>query len=209
MGSRIRRPGFLVVGVLVAGATLLSSSVLSQSQPTETQILDALRPDAARGFNRPVASRGDATSAEQRQFINGLRARSARSLTLDERETANNIAQEKPNIDLEINFEFDSAVLTPQAVSVLVTLGRALSTEEFKNTVFLVNGHADARGGAEYNQDLSDRRAEAVKRMLVQQFNLPPTTLIAIGYGKTHLKNAADPFAAENRRVQVVNTEVK
>jgi outer membrane protein OmpA-like peptidoglycan-associated protein len=209
MGSRIRRLGILAASALVAGATVSSSPVFSQSQPTESQILDSLRPDAARSFNRPGGSREGAATTERRQFINGLRARSARSLTLDERETASSIAQEKPSIDLEINFEFDSAVLTPQATSVLITLGRALSAEEFKNTVFLLNGHADAKGGVEYNQDLSERRAEAVKRLLVQQFNLPPTTLIAIGYGKTHLKNAADPFAAENRRVQVVNTEVK
>jgi outer membrane protein OmpA-like peptidoglycan-associated protein len=209
MCNRIRRSGILVAGALLAGATVSSSPVLSQSQPTESQILEALRPDAARGFNRAVGTREDAATAGQRQFINGLRTRSARSLTLEEKETASDIAREKPSIDLEINFDFDSAVLTPQAASVLVTLGRVLSTEEFKNTVFLINGHADAKGGAEYNMDLSERRAEAVKRLLVQQYNLPPTTLIAIGYGKTHLKNAADPFAAENRRVQVVNTEVK
>jgi outer membrane protein OmpA-like peptidoglycan-associated protein len=209
MGNRIRRSGILVASALVAGAMVSSPRVLSQSQPTESQILNALRPDAARSFNRPVGSHEDAATAEQRQFINRLRTRSARSLTLDERETASNIAQEKPSIDLEINFEFDSAVLTPQAVSVLATLGRALSAEEFKNTVFLLNGHADAKGGADYNQDLSERRAEAVKRLLIQQYKLPPTTLIAIGYGKTHLKNTADTFAAENRRVQVVNTEVK
>jgi outer membrane protein OmpA-like peptidoglycan-associated protein len=199
----------LVAGALVTSATISLSPAHSQSQPTESQILQALRPDAARGFNRASGTREDAATAGQRQFINGLRTRSARSLTLDERETASDITREKPSIDLEINFDFDSAVLTPQAASVLTTLGKALSAEEFKNTVFFINGHADAKGGTEYNQELSERRAEAVKRSLVQQFNLPPTTLIAIGYGKTHLKNAADPFAAENRRVQVVNTEVR
>ncbi len=75
--------------------------------------------------------------------------------------------------------------------------------------VFLINGHTDAKGSAEYNQDLSEWRAEAVKHLLVQQFGLPPTTLIAVGYGKTQLKNAAYPFAGEKRRVQIVNTEVK
>jgi outer membrane protein OmpA-like peptidoglycan-associated protein len=209
MSNRISRSKILAASALVAGATAFSSPILSQSQPTESQIRDALRPDAARSSKRSIGPREDAAIGNQSQFINSLRARSARSLTLEERETASKIARARPSIDLEINFDFDSAMLTPQAVSVLVKLGRALSAAEFKNTVFLVNGHTDAKGTPEYNQDLSERRAEAVKRLLVKQFDLSPTTLIAIGYGKTQLKNEADPFAAENRRVQVVNTEVK
>jgi outer membrane protein OmpA-like peptidoglycan-associated protein len=111
--------------------------------------------------------------------------------------------------DLEINFDYNSAVVGPQAVSVLVTLGRVLSQDEFRDTVFLINGHTDAKGGLEFNQDLSERRAEAVKQLLVKQFNLPASTLIAVGYGKAQLKHTTDPFAGENRRVQIVNTEVK
>jgi flagellar motor protein MotB len=43
--------------------------------------------------------------------------------------------------------------------------------------------------------------------ILIEEFNLPADTLIAVGYGKTQLKNTADPLAAANRRVQTVNTE--
>lgn len=72
-----------------------------------------------------------------------------------------------------------------------------------------LRSYADANGSVEYNQDLSERRAEAVKRLLVEQFGIAAGNLIAVGYGKTHLKNATHPFAGENRRVQVVNTEMK
>ena len=137
------------------------------------------------------------------------RTRSARSITIEERAKVAEIVQARPNIDLEINFDFNSATVGAQSVSVLLALGRVLSKDELKGTVFLINGHTDGKGSAEYNQDLSERRAEAVKRLLVQQFNLPATTLVAMGYGKGQLKNAADPFAGENRRVQIVNTEMK
>lgn len=40
-------------------------------------------------------------------------------------------------------------------------------------------------------------------------FRLPADTLVAVGYGKTQLKNTTNPFAAENRRVQIANTELK
>jgi flagellar motor protein MotB len=42
---------------------------------------------------------------------------------------------------------------------------------------------------------------------LIEEFRLPGDTLIAVGHGKTQFKNTTDPFAGENRRVQVVNTE--
>ena len=56
-----------------------------------------------------------------------------------------------------------------------------------------------------YNQDLSERRADAVKRFLSEKFGIEATKLISVGYGKNRLKNSSDPYAAENRRVQIVN----
>jgi outer membrane protein OmpA-like peptidoglycan-associated protein len=82
-----------------------------------------------------------------------------------------------------------------------------MSDEQLKGTVFFINGHTDAKGGADYNQTLSERRAEAVKRFLIEEFRLPADTLVGLGHGKSKLKNTADPLAGENRRVQIVNTE--
>jgi outer membrane protein OmpA-like peptidoglycan-associated protein len=74
----------------------------------------------------------------------------------------------------------------------LMALGRALTSPELK-------------GDDSYNQRLSQRRAEAVKRFLVRKFKISPKDLVTVGYGKDQLKNKDDPFAAENRRVQIVN----
>lgn len=214
MHHRIRkfRSAFLTA-IIACSAVLLAyvGPVRAAEQPTEAQILDALQSRAkTRGLGGATRSLSDPKAAEERRFIDELRNKpSTRSLTVVEREKIAVIAKEKPSIDLEINFDYNSATVSPKAVPTLVALGRALSAAELKGTVFLINGHTDAKGGAEYNQDLSERRAEAVKRLLVEQFNLPATTLISIGYGKMQLKNSADPFAGVNRRVQIVNTEVK
>ena len=84
-------------------------------------------------------------------------------------------------------------------------VGRALSSPELKNAMFLLAGHTDAKGGDGYNQLLSERRAESVKQWLVDNFKVSPDRLRAIGFGRTSLKNQHKPLAAENRRVQVVN----
>jgi len=91
----------------------------------------------------------------------------------------------------------------------LVNLGTALRSGDLKGVVFLVAGHTDAKGGDVYNQALSERRAEAVRRFLVQKFGLASENIVPIGFGNTQLKNPNDPYAGENRRVQIVNTEIK
>lgn len=207
MGYRHARG--LAAGVVVLAAVLIavgsSNPAWAQSQPTTNQIIDALKPTATTRGLSLTRSLADPKTAEERSFIDGLRTRSTRSLTIEEREKVAAIAEEKPSIDLEINFDFNSATVGPQAVPILLALGRALSNDQLKGSTFLIDGYTDAKGGVEYNQDLSERRAEAVKRLLVHQFGLPAGTLIAVGYGKTHLKDPADPYAAGNRRVQVVN----
>ena len=110
-----------------------------------------------------------------------------------------------PSIDLEVYFEYGSADIGPQALTVLSTLGRALTDPRLAGGTFLIAGHTDAKGGAQFNLRLSQARAELVRRFLVQSFGLDEQRLVAKGYGARNLKNARDPRSADNRRVQVVN----
>jgi outer membrane protein OmpA-like peptidoglycan-associated protein len=206
MSRRSYRIAGAVAGMLgVMVATVLASALaLAQTQapPSASQIFDALKP--------VIKTRGlDPKAADEKAFINSLRARKVRSITLVEREKLDEVAKTKPKIALEIGFDYNSDVVGPNAVQALINLGVALSKDELKGSVFAISGHTDGKGGDQFNQDLSERRAEAVKRLLVKQFNLADNTLIAVGYGKSRLKNTADPLAGENRRVQIVNTEVK
>jgi outer membrane protein OmpA-like peptidoglycan-associated protein len=70
-------------------------------------------------------------------------------------------------------------------------------------------GHTDAAGGESYNQDLSERRADAIKKYLVDRYNIAASDLVTVGYGKSKLKDPANPMADANRRVQVANMENK
>ena len=73
----------------------------------------------------------------------------------------------------------------------------------------MVAGHTDAAGGEEYNQNLSERRAESIKKYLVDKYGINGTDLVTVGYGKSKLKDPGQPMAEANRRVQVVNMENK
>jgi len=144
-------------------------------------------------------------NADETQFLDTLRNRTTRSLTLDERKKLATFAEDKPNIDIDMNFEYNSAKLAPSEMSKARALGEALSSAVFKGSTFLVEGHTDAKGGNTFNQRLSEQRADTIKRFLVEHYKIPATNLVAVGYGKTKLKNNDNPLGAENRRVRVVN----
>ena len=138
-----------------------------------------------------------------------LRNRPTRSLSLSEREEIATIVKDKPKIDLEINFDYNSADISAKSLPSVQALGRALSNPDLKGSTFVVAGHTDAAGGEAYNQDLSERRADSIKRYLVDKFGIAGTDLVTVGYGKTKLKDPAHPLAEVNRRVQVANMENK
>jgi outer membrane protein OmpA-like peptidoglycan-associated protein len=210
--KHFRKMPWAVCAALIATGILVSTGIaLAQEQPSADQIIEALKPKAKsdRATRALMPSGIEGPSAADRQLIEGLRNRQTRMISIEERNKAAEFASARPNIDLEINFNYNSDVISPDAVPVLVNLGSALRSGDLKGCVFLLSGHTDAKGKDDYNQALSERRADAVKRFLVERFSITPETLIPIGYGKSHLKNPADPFAAENRRVQVVNTEIK
>jgi outer membrane protein OmpA-like peptidoglycan-associated protein len=126
-------------------------------------------------------------------------------LTVKERDELYEAARPLPQIALEINFAFDSADLLPDAIPHLDALGQALSRSNLQANNIVISGHTDRKATADYNQKLSERRADAVADYLVKKFSLDRSNLAPAGYGFEKLKNSADPFAAENRRVEIVN----
>jgi outer membrane protein OmpA-like peptidoglycan-associated protein len=143
-------------------------------------------------------------TADDLAFVKRVRGQT-RALVRDDREQVTVIAMKRPKVDLEINFEYNSAALTPKAEPQLNSLGKALTSKELAGAVILLGGHTDAKGADDYNQALSERRAETVKRFLIDNYHIPADTLMTAGYGKSGPKNPNDLFAPENRRVEIVN----
>jgi outer membrane protein OmpA-like peptidoglycan-associated protein len=195
----------LACSLLATGLALATGigSALTAEQPSVDQIIKALTPDLTRSLT--ISPAESARNPDETQFLDTLRNRTTRSRTLNEREKIATIVRDKPSIDIEINFEFNSATLAPSAMSTARTLGEALSSADLKGSTFIVEGHTDAKGSTTLNQKLSERRADIIKRLLVEHYGIPAATLVAVGYGKTKLKNEDIPFGAENRRVRVVN----
>ena len=70
---------------------------------------------------------------------------------------------------------------------------------------FMVVGHSSATGGAEHNLKLSAERAKAIADALTTTFGVAPQRIYSLGVGQEWPIDAADPGAAANRRVQLIN----
>jgi outer membrane protein OmpA-like peptidoglycan-associated protein len=198
-----------ILSIVTIGAAFSVSvgTAAAGGDVTEGQILQALTPvkhPITRGLSAGPKADPEAAAAEGR-FVQTIRNRATRSLSSAEREEIATIAKDKPNIDLEINFDYNSADISRRSLPSVETLGRALTNPDLKGSTFLVAGYTDAVGGEGYNQDLSERRADSIKRYLTDKFGIAGTDLVTVGYGKTRLKDPSHPTADVNRRVQVVN----
>jgi outer membrane protein OmpA-like peptidoglycan-associated protein len=203
-----------ILSIATIGAAFSVSTgkaVAGDNNVTEDQIVRALVPEKkplTRGLS--VGPQADpAIAAAEGRFVQTIRGRSTRSLSINEREEIASIVKDKPKIDLEINFDYNSADISAKSQSSVQALGRALSNPDLKGSTFVVAGHTDAAGGESYNQDLSERRADSIKRYLVDKYGIAGTDLVTVGYGKSKLKDPSQPMADVNRRVQVVNMENK
>ena len=172
---------------------------------TADQIVNALQAKPlTRGL--PVGQPADpATRAEEDSFVNSLRNRQTRSRSLGEREQIAELSVIKRKIDFEIQFDYNSAKVRSASLPTVQALGKALSDPALKGSTFVIAGYTDAIGSEPFNQDLSERRADAIKRYLTDKYGIAGANLVTVGYGKTGLKDPSAPTSPVNRRVQVVN----
>ena len=189
----------MTAGLALAGEKVISADQISkalQSKPL------------TRGLSAGGQQIDTAAQEKEAKFVNSLRNRSTRSLSLGEREEVAQLAASKPKIDLEIQFDYNSAEISKSSTQAVQELGKALSDPSLKGSTFVVAGHTDAIGSEEYNQGLSERRADTIKRYLTEKFGINGSDLVTVGYGETKPKDAKAPLDPTNRRVQVVNMEV-
>lgn len=111
-----------------------------------------------------------------------------------------------PSLSLAIQFDPNSVQISSSSQQALARLATALQSSDLRDSHFLIEGHTDAKGLPAYNRKLSQQRADAVRKLLIAR-GVAAQQLRSVGKGSDEPANKADPFAAENRRVRIVNTD--
>lgn len=106
-------------------------------------------------------------------------------------------------LTLKINFALDSDVVDSRYMGEIAKA--AACVKDYPGNVVFVDGHTDSQGSSEYNQTLSERRASAVVKALVDNFDIPAYRLTARGFGEDSpvATNETSEGRKQNRRVDV------
>ncbi len=164
----------------------------------------ALSAPRTRGLR--IAPRAETTTPD----VPGGQAMPAGGTTATEATVAEGGMSAQPaaaSVALDVPFEINSSALRPAAAAQLQQLAGALRSAELGPYRFLIAGHTDASGDAAYNRRLSGRRADAVRRRLIDA-GVAAERLDARGFGEDELLDPTHPGAAANRRVEIRNLGV-
>jgi OOP family OmpA-OmpF porin len=120
------------------------------------------------------------------------------------------LVEKEVSIALDVLFANNSSQIeNPESAKILEFVE---FMQRYGNTNAVVEGHTSSVGRAEYNQFLSQKRADSVRQMLITKYGIAAERLTAVGYGETQLKDSANTAEAHrvNRRIEVkVSAKVK
>jgi OOP family OmpA-OmpF porin len=105
-------------------------------------------------------------------------------------------------VELDVKFDFDKAQVKSESYADIQSLAEFMN--QYPQTSTTVEGHTDSVGTDAYNQKLSERRAAAVRDVLVDQYGVADARVSSVGYGESRpvADNATDAGRAVNRRVE-------
>lgn len=109
---------------------------------------------------------------------------------------------EPVRVELDVKFDFDKTAVREESQADIKALADFMS--QYPSTSTVVEGHTDSVGTDAYNQNLSERRANAVRDVLVNQYGVSGDRVSSVGYGESRpvADNATAEGRAINRRVE-------
>ena len=193
---RLGKQGFRAVG-LGMGALIVLAAPMSQARAQAVATTDLVK----RLAGLETASDVDVAALRQRA-LERVKSK-ADGVALRRPPVAVQLLK-LPQILVEIKFDSDSPIIRPESYQAVGRIADVLYNPTLLPFTFLIVGHTDSTGKREYNLTLSQRRADAIREVLVSMFKISPKRILAVGLGEEQLQDAVHPTAAINQQVQVV-----
>lgn len=173
---------------------------LEETSRRNTQDIARLGEDVTDVRGRADRAQSQADTALTRANEAGTRAGTAEENINDLRTNLDKYALQNTGV---VNFKFDSYQLTPDAKAELDQL--AAQIKDRSNFILEIQGYADSTGTDTYNNQLTQKRADAVRRYLAEQHSIPLFRMHILGFGELRsvAENTTRTGRAQNRRVEV------
>lgn len=109
-----------------------------------------------------------------------------------------------PSVNLDVQFDTDTPIVRPESYQTLGRLADTLVNAALLNYTFLIVGHVESGGRRDHAVFLSQRRADAIRDILVNTFKISAKRLQSVGLGEEQLLDTARPNGPVNAQTQVM-----
>ena len=109
-----------------------------------------------------------------------------------------------PSFNVDIAFDVDTPIVQPESYQTVGRIADALVHASLLPYNILVVGHIEANGKREANAILSQRRADAIREILVNTFKISAKRIQSVGLGEEQLLDSARPTAPVNNQIQIM-----
>jgi outer membrane protein OmpA-like peptidoglycan-associated protein len=109
-----------------------------------------------------------------------------------------------PTFNVDIAFDVDTPIVQPESYQSVGRIADAMVHSSLLPYTFLIVGHIEANGKREANAILSQRRADAIREILVNTFKISAKRIQSVGLGEEQLLDSARPTAPANNQIQIM-----
>jgi OmpA-OmpF porin, OOP family len=109
-----------------------------------------------------------------------------------------------PTFNVDIAFDVDTPIVQPESYQTVGRIADAMVYSSLLPYTFLIVGHIEASGRRENNAILSQRRADAIREILVNTFKISAKRIQSVGLGEEQLLDANRPNAPVNNQIQIM-----
>ena len=109
-----------------------------------------------------------------------------------------------PQVRFDVAFDPDTSIVRPASYQTIGSIADALYDPKLQPYRFLIVDHVASAGRRDHNRTLTQRRADAIREILVTTFNVSPKRLQALGLGEEQLQDINRPASPANARAQII-----
>ncbi|QPF83255.1 OmpA family protein [Bradyrhizobium genosp. L] len=177
---------------------------LALSAPAQAQTTAVTRDDVIAKLNHFESDAALDLPALKQQTLERSRSRARNEPPPQQRPPIAPDLNKLPAINADIQFDVDTPIVLPASYETVGRIADALNHSALLPYNFLIVGHVESGGRRDNNVLLSQRRADAIRDILVNTFKIAPKRLQSLGLGEEQLLDRARPNAPVNAQVQIL-----
>ena len=189
---------FRSIDLLTGGVLLLlaAAPVSAQNAPTRDDIVAKL--------DKYQADQELDVAALRQQVTERSKMRGKNEPTPQKRPPIAPEITKLPTFNVDIVFDVDTPIVQPESYQTVGRIADAMVYSSLLPYTFLIVGHIEANGKREANAILSQRRADAIREIMVNTFKISAKRIQSVGLGEEQLLDSARPTAPVNNQIQIM-----